>query len=160
VVLYSIVAITARPEGKDLVRVLLGDDSTILGDRVPRMISDIAPDVEIVGQVHTSSEVAESVRALRPDVVILDPYTVWGNGLEVLQEIKRNPPAPVVIIFTNYPFPQYRQRCLDGGADFFFDKSSEFDSLRETIEHLKRDIRYLPSPPLAPGTPWVRRRPR
>jgi DNA-binding NarL/FixJ family response regulator len=127
---------------KDSVRVLLVDDFTILGDRVASMISEIAPDIEIVGQANSASEVAESVPALRPDVVILDPHTVWGNGLEVLQDIKRNSPAPVVIIFTNYPFPQYRQRCLEGGADFFFDKSSEFDSLRETIEHLKRDIRY------------------
>ena len=129
---------------------LLVDDSTILGDRVPRMISEIAPDIQIVGQAHSSAEVAESVQALQPDVVVLDPHTVWGNGLEVLQDIKGHTPAPIVIIFTNYPFPQFRQRCLEGGAEFFFDKSSEFDSLRETIEH------RAPSPPLPLGTPWVR----
>jgi DNA-binding NarL/FixJ family response regulator len=132
------------------VRVFLVDDSTILRDRVPRMISEIAPDIEVVGQAKSSCEVAESVRALRPDVVILDPHTVGGNGLELLRDIKRNTPAPIVIIFTNDPFPQYRQRCLEGGAEFFFDKSSEVDSLRGTIAHLKRDIRYrAPSPPLS-----------
>ncbi len=105
------------------------------------MISDIAPDIEIVGQTGTAREAVESVRALRPDVVILDLHMPGGNGLDVLQDMKRNTPAPIVIIFTNYPFPHYRQRCLDGGAEFFFDKSTEFDKLRETLEHLNRDAR-------------------
>jgi DNA-binding NarL/FixJ family response regulator len=124
-----------------LVRVFLVDDSTILGDRVPCMISEIASDIEIVGQAKCPCDVAESVRILRPDVVILDPQMVGGKVLEVLRDIKCNTPAPVVIIFTNYPFPQYRQRCLEGGAEFFFDKSSQLDRLRETIEQLNREVR-------------------
>ena len=118
------------------MKVLLVDDSTILGDRVPRMISEIAPEIEIVGQAHSSSEVAESGHC---DLI----WRSWpSDGLEVLQDIKHNTVAPIVIVFTNYPFPQSRQRCLEGGAEFFFDKSSEFDSLRETIEHPNRDLRY------------------
>ncbi len=131
------------------MRVFLVDDSTILRDRVCSLISDITPDIGIVGQANNPREVVESVQALRPDVVILD-LRLPGNGLDVLQDIKRNTPPPVVIIFTNYPFPQYRQRCLEAGAEFFFDKSTEFDKLKETLEHLKRDIRYrAPSPLLS-----------
>jgi DNA-binding NarL/FixJ family response regulator len=114
------------------------------------MISEIAPDIEIVGQAKCPCEVAESIRTLRPDVVLLDPQMVRGNGLEVLRDIKGNTPAPVVIIFTDYPFPQYRQRCLEDGAEFFFDKSSELDRLRETIEHLNREVR-LRAPNSAAG---------
>jgi hypothetical protein len=60
--------------------------------------------------------------------------------LEVLHDIKRNRPATIVIIFTNYPFPQYRQKYLEDGAEFFFDKTSELNRLRETLEHLSRDF--------------------
>ncbi|MCK7481263.1 MAG: hypothetical protein M0C28_31790 [Candidatus Moduliflexus flocculans] len=37
--------------------------------------------------------------------------------------------AAVVIVLTNYPLPQYRDRCLEAGADFFFDKSVQFEDV-------------------------------
>jgi DNA-binding NarL/FixJ family response regulator len=32
-------------------------------------------------------------------------------------------------MLANYPYPQYRKKCMEAGADFFFDKSSEFDQI-------------------------------
>jgi Response regulator containing a CheY-like receiver domain and an HTH DNA-binding domain len=48
-----------------------------------------------------------------------------GSGVDVLKYIKKEQPSTVVIILTNYPYPQYRQECMDEGANFFFDKSIE-----------------------------------
>ena len=36
-------------------------------------------------------------------------------------------------MFTNYAFPQYRERSLSLGADYFFDKSREFHRVREVL---------------------------
>jgi DNA-binding NarL/FixJ family response regulator len=44
----------------------------------------------------------------------------------------------MVIILTNYPYPGYRQRCLNAGADFFLDKSTEFDQIPKLLERLKQ----------------------
>jgi len=38
---------------------------------------------------------------------------------------------------TNYPYPAYRQKCLQAGADFFLDKSTEFDQIPELIAQHK-----------------------
>jgi len=57
-----------------------------------------------------------------------------GNGIEVLEQVKKSVAAPVVIMFTNYPFPQYRKKCSEAGAEFFFDKSSESHKVIETLE--------------------------
>ena len=65
----------------------------------------------------------ESVRELVPDVVILDIRMPGDSGIEVLEKMKKNVDPPVVIMFTNYPFPQYREKCRQAGAEFFFDKS-------------------------------------
>jgi DNA-binding NarL/FixJ family response regulator len=47
-------------------------------------------------------------------------------------------PDLYVLICTNYPYPQYREECLTAGANFFLDKSAEFEKipaiLRELIE--------------------------
>ncbi|GAI28344.1 unnamed protein product, partial [marine sediment metagenome] len=59
-----------------------------------------------------------------------------GNGIKVLEAIKKNLQSPKVIIFTNYPYPQYRKRYMDAGADFFFDKSTEFEKLVDTVKYL------------------------
>ena len=39
-------------------------------------------------------------------------------------------------MFTNYAFPQYRDRSLALGADFFFDKAREFHRVREVLHDL------------------------
>jgi DNA-binding NarL/FixJ family response regulator len=64
-----------------------------------------------------------------------------GNGIEVLREVKKMSPAPSVIMFTNYAHAQYRKKCEEAGADFFLDKSTEFDKLPQTLEHLLQRLR-------------------
>jgi hypothetical protein len=39
-------------------------------------------------------------------------------------------------VFTNYAFPQYRDRSLLLGADYFFDKAREFHRVREVVHTL------------------------
>ena len=36
-------------------------------------------------------------------------------------------------MLTNYPYPQYKKKCMDAGADFFFDKSREFEKVIEVL---------------------------
>jgi len=59
-----------------------------------------------------------------------------GSGIDVLQDIKQGHAAPIVMILTNFPYPQYRKKCADAGADFFFDKSTEFDKVPEVLKKL------------------------
>jgi hypothetical protein len=39
-------------------------------------------------------------------------------------------------MLTNYPFLQYRKTCLEAGASYFFDKSSEFEKIPQALEQL------------------------
>ena len=79
-----------------------------------------------------------SVDALGPEVVVLDIRMPGGSGIDVPKHVKRQRPAPVVIMLTNYPFPPYRSRCLAAGADFFFDKSTELDQVAGALGELAR----------------------
>ena len=62
-----------------------------------------------------------------------------GLGIDVLENIKQNDSALMVIVLTNYPYPGYRQKCLQAGADFFLDKSTEFDQIPELLARYKQD---------------------
>jgi len=75
---------------------------------------------------------------MKPDAIILDLQMPGGSGLDVLRAIRMDYPDLYVLICTNYPYPQYREECLTAGANFFLDKSAEFEKipaiLRELIE--------------------------
>ncbi|HSB80875.1 MAG TPA: response regulator transcription factor [Candidatus Methylomirabilis sp.] len=118
-----------------VVRVLVVDDSEIVGKRVAALLSEF-PEIELLDQVKDGLQAVERIRTLRPDAVILDIGLPGRNGIEILQDLKREKLAPLVIILTNYPYPQYQERCVKAGADFFFDKSIEFDRVPETLKQL------------------------
>lgn len=116
--------------------VFIADDSALIRERLPGMLAEITG-VEVMGQAADGIEAINSVRELKPDVVVLDIRMPGKNGMEVLQELKEFEPAPCVIILTNYPYPQYRKKCLAMGADYFLDKSADFDGLFTVIKQLR-----------------------
>ncbi len=120
------------------MRLFIADDSEILRVRLVDMLSEIEG-IEIIGQAQESLDTIESIQKLNPEVVILDIRMSRINCIKVLEAIKKDDQSPTVIIFTNYPYPQYRKRCMDLGADFFFDKSTEFEKLVDTVKYLTRD---------------------
>lgn len=128
--------IFSRPNSK--IKVFIVDDSLIVREHLVTMLDELAG-TEIVGQAENVAEAIRGIQTLQPDVVILDIRMPDGSGIEVLQNIKQGQTAPMVIILTNYPYPGYRQRCLNAGADFFLDKSTEFDQIPKLFEQLKQN---------------------
>ncbi len=128
---------TMPPRLNHKIQVFIADDSLIVRERLVTMLDELAG-IEIVGQAENVAEAISAIRKLQPDVVILDIRMPGGSGIDVLQNIKRDEAAPMVIILTNYPYPGYRQKCMNAGADFFLDKSTEFDQIPELFERFKR----------------------
>ena len=117
------------------MEVLVVDDSAAICERLEQMLSEIRG-VTSISLATNSLEAIESFRKLNPDLVILDIRMPGGDGIGVLKNIKQSKPSSKVIIFTNYPYPQYRERCMDMGADLFLDKSTEFNKLTEEITNI------------------------
>jgi DNA-binding NarL/FixJ family response regulator len=125
------------PPSNNQIKVFIADDSLIVREHLVAMLDELTG-VEIVGQAENGAEAISAIGKLQPDVVILDIRMPGGSGIDVLRHVKQDKAAPVVIILTNYPYPGYRQKCLQAGADFFLDKSTEFDQIPKLFEQLKR----------------------
>jgi len=108
--------------------VFIVDDSEVLRARLVKLLSAVEG-VSIVGQAGTAAEAIEGIRQVRPRVVILDIQMPGGSGLEVLKAVKGEAGAPIVLLLTNHPYPQYRAKCFALGADYFLDKTRDFDKL-------------------------------
>jgi two-component system, NarL family, response regulator DevR len=89
--------------------------------------------IEVVGQAQNVPDAVRAIREHRPDLVIQDIQMAGGSGLELLAAIKQGEKAPVVIVLTNDSEPPYRKAYLQAGADFFLDKSSQFDQIPEVL---------------------------
>ena len=121
-----------------MLTVFIVDDSEVMRKRLTESVADIAG-VEIVGQCGDPFEALDTIIKAHPDVVILDIRLPGRSGIDVLKDIKKEFPAPIVIMITNYPYRQYRQGCMAAGADYFFSKINEFDMIRETLNRIRRD---------------------
>ena len=89
---------------------------------------------EVVGMAENSEEAWRTIRKLQPHAVILDSSLPTVGRIEtLLKEIKKLQPETKVIIFSHHSSPRYREKCMDLGADFYFDKSTEFEKVPQTI---------------------------
>jgi DNA-binding NarL/FixJ family response regulator len=121
------------------MKVFLVDDSAIVLEKLAVMVSGIEG-VEIDGQATNEHDAIQSIVKLKPDVVILDiRLNGGGNGMNVLKRIKKEMPPPIVIMLTNYPYLQYRNKCKELGADYFFDKVTEIEKIYDTFKQLLKD---------------------
>ncbi len=116
------------------MRVLVADDSQPIRVRLVERLLRI-PDIQVSEAVDTPGALMQMI-TFKPDVAVLDIRMPGGGGIKALQEIKKNFSGTTVMVMTNYPYAQYRRKCLDAGADFFFDKSSEFEMVAETVRKL------------------------
>jgi len=120
-----------------LMDVFISDDSPVVRVRLANMIEDIQG-VNLIGEANNVQESIEKIEELKPDAIILDIRMPGGSGLDVLKSIKNNHENhhPIIIVLTNYPYPQYRKKCIEAGADYFFDKSNEFHKVIEVFKQL------------------------
>lgn len=117
------------------LRVFLVEDSTVLRERLTESVNAL-PGVQLVGSSDTEQSAISQLRSLQCDAVVLDLQLRQGNGFNVLKAIRQaetDQHKTVVIVLTNYAFSLYRHRCLQAGADFFLDKSREYERLPEVL---------------------------
>jgi len=114
------------------MKVFIADDSSEIRKRIIAMLSDLE-NIDMIGEAENVQDAINSIHEFDPDVVILDIRMPGGSGIDVLKKIREKNELPVIIILTNYPHAQYRKKCMDAGADFFFDKSEEFERIVEVV---------------------------
>jgi CheY-like chemotaxis protein len=112
--------------------VYIVDDSQAVRERLVGMISEV-DGTTLAGATGDPREAVKAIRRLHPDAVILDIRMPGMNGIQVLREIKQAQRAPMVIMLTNYPFEQYRRECTEAGADYFLNKSTEFEKINAIL---------------------------
>ena len=117
------------------MRVLIADNSALVRERLTYLLADLKH-VEIAGQAKDALEARSLAKRLKPDVAILDIGMPKGAGSDVLCDVKKMNPSAKVIVLTNDAYPEIRNKCFDEGADYFFDKSTEFQKVVSVLKDM------------------------
>ncbi len=115
--------------------VLVIENSSVLRRRLVDSLRQIEG-INIIGEVSGAEEAITYFNKHKPNLVILDIGLSGGSGIDVLRAIKQGKNPAKIIVMTNYPYPQYRKKCFELGADYFFDKSVNFQDVIKVVSQL------------------------
>lgn len=109
------------------MKILLVEDSWILRDRLRDIISAI-PQAILAAESCNEDDAKAQLDQHRPDVAVIDLQLRGGSGLSLIAHARVAHAATMIIVLTNLAQPEYRARCMELGAHYFFDKSKDIDA--------------------------------
>ena len=126
--------------GAPPLRVFIADDSPPVAEMLTELIH--APGkIDVIGVADTEAGTIESIRSMKPDVVVLDLQLKSGTGTNVIRAVRANKDLARVrlMVTSNHASPQMRAGCLELGADDYFDKVKEIAALAARISQLAQE---------------------
>ena len=113
-------------------KVFLVEDFAPIRRRLSELLTAI-DGVEIVGEAESPADAIAGILRTAPGWVVLDFQLLGGTGVDVLRAVHPKEPSIKFIVLTNHPNAQYRRTCVESGAGWFFDKSTEFGKIKDVI---------------------------
>ena len=110
------------------VTIVVADDSHLVRDFLGEFLTK-AQGCKIVGMAEDGDEALTMIRALRPQVVVLDISMPYKSGIDVLREIRSEDSETVIIMFTANPSHILEEACLKEGANYYLCKTQVLELL-------------------------------
>jgi DNA-binding NarL/FixJ family response regulator len=120
-----------------MINVLIVDDAALVRERLANRFREQLS-VRSIQQAATVDEALRMINGDTPDIAIIDIGLPDGNGIEILAALKARASETCIIMLTNYSLNALREKCLSLGADYFFDKSEEFDRIFDVLDDVKQ----------------------
>jgi DNA-binding NarL/FixJ family response regulator len=114
------------------VRVLLVDDQSLIRAGF-RMILDAEEGIEVVGEAADGVQAVDSVKRLKPDVVLMDIRMPEMDGIEATRRISAVEGSPRVLMLTTFDLDEYVYDALRAGASGFLLKDVPAEQLVDGI---------------------------
>jgi DNA-binding NarL/FixJ family response regulator len=116
----------------DAIRVLVVDDQALIRDSF-RLLLDLEPDIEVVGEAGNGQEAVARVGQLQPDVVLMDIRMPVLDGLGATLAMTRAGSSAQVLILTTYDADEYLYDAVRAGACGFLLKDVRREQLADAV---------------------------
>lgn len=117
------------------MKVFIVDDSPEIRKRMTKYFATLE-NVEVVGEADDTVGIIDRIRKTKPDVVTLDIGLPDGINIYLIHKLKQFKEPPQVVVLTDYPM--LKEVSLQGGADYFFEKSQEFEKISDAFLDIQK----------------------
>jgi DNA-binding NarL/FixJ family response regulator len=123
-------------------RILLAEDHILFRELIKKNLGDI-PNIEVVGEVSDGLQLLQSIKVLKPHMIILDIGMPVMSGLEAARAIKKDYPEIKILLLTMYNSKDHLKHALEAKVDGYLLKENAFKDLITAIEMIRRDQLYI-----------------
>ena len=124
------------PDGR--FTVLVVDDSAVFRQRIIRLLND--QNIHPLLQARNYEEAISCIQNTTVNLVLLDISMPGKSGIQLLKLIKNRYAAIKVWIISNHADEHYKEVCMLAGANYFFDKSLDFEEIEHRLRTIKNEI--------------------
>ncbi len=124
------------------IRVLIADDFKLLRD-VIRLHLERAEDMDVVDESPDLNDALESIKTLRPDVVIMNDYLPPIDSAHATALFREKGFTGAILVISMHLEPDLIQRSFLSGVNGFMNKDEIDQYLVEAIRRVHQGERYL-----------------
>ncbi|AGB02551.1 chemotaxis-specific protein-glutamate methyltransferase CheB [Methanoregula formicica] len=135
-----------------MVKLLIVDDSVFMRTVIRDMVTK-DPTIEVVGTASNGVDALEKIQNLEPDLVTLDIEMPKMNGIQVLEELKRQRKRPKILMLSTLTSEgaEMTTRAIRLGADDFMLKPKDIPHVRVIGDELVTKLKHLVTLPALPA---------
>ena len=119
------------------IRVLIVDDHAIVRKGIRALLATES-DIAVVGEAGNGQEAVAQVRALAPDVVLMDLVMPGVSGIDAIRQIVAQQPSSRILVLTSFAGDEQIFPAIKAGALGYLLKDSEPNELVEAIRRVHR----------------------
>ncbi|MFA9462812.1 MAG: response regulator [Velocimicrobium sp.] len=124
-----------------MYKVLIADDEKKVCQLIKILVEWDSLDMEVVGMVHNGYEALEMVREKKPQIIITDIRMPGLNGLEMIQEVRKEDQKIKFIIISGHREFKYAQAAVKYGVNEYLLKPIRQEELVNTLLAIKEKFR-------------------
>jgi two-component system response regulator NreC len=126
----------------DPTRIVLADDHAVVRSGL-RFVLEAEADFEVVAEAGTVEDTLRKVRAIRPDVLVLDLNMGHESSLEQIPQIRQDTPTTAIVVLTMQNDPAFARQALQSGAAAYVLKEAADDELVQAVRLAASGGTYL-----------------
>ena len=129
-----------------MIRLLIVDDHPAMRAGLTAVLR-AEPGIVPLGTASSEEDLGSMLTRTRPDVVLLDYHLPGADGLKLCRKLKRDVPAPAVLLYSAYADSAMVVPAILAGADGLLNKSAPAPELFDALRAVARGDRVLPPVP-------------
>ncbi|SUD90972.1 response regulator [Psychrobacter phenylpyruvicus] len=127
-----------------MIKVLVVDDHDLVRMGISRMLAD-DPEIEVIGEADSGEAAIKMVKALSPDVVLLDVNMPNIGGVEATKRLRQFDEKVKILAVSSVSSQPYPSMLLKAGVNGYITKGTPLAEMIRAIKKVYQGSKYFSS---------------